>query len=150
MEQLQSVLDSFKAAKDAMKKVREEASAIAKQAFKEGSKALFEQHPKLLAFGWRQYTPYFNDSDPCVFGVNEPAVLMEDDEECDIEDNYWLYIRNRFYGEKKESEAGKAQKAVHQFINIFPEEILKSTFGDHMKIVVHRDGRLEEEEYDHE
>lgn len=24
----------------------------------------------IAAFGWRQYTPYFNDGDPCVFGVS--------------------------------------------------------------------------------
>lgn len=24
------------------------------------------------SFGWTQYTPYFNDGEPCIFGVNEP------------------------------------------------------------------------------
>lgn len=27
--------------------------------------------PGVARFGWRQYTPYFNDGDPCVFGVRE-------------------------------------------------------------------------------
>lgn len=28
--------------------------------------------PGMVDFGWRQYTPYFNDGDPCVFSVGEP------------------------------------------------------------------------------
>lgn len=32
----------------------------------------FNEHPDIHALSWRQYTPYFNDGDPCVFGVREP------------------------------------------------------------------------------
>lgn len=28
--------------------------------------------PLITAFGWRQYTPYFNDGEPCYFMVHEP------------------------------------------------------------------------------
>jgi hypothetical protein len=28
--------------------------------------------PTIDSFGWTQYTPYFNDGDPCVFHVGEP------------------------------------------------------------------------------
>lgn len=27
-------------------------------------------YPTIVEFGWRQYTPYFNDGDPCEFGVD--------------------------------------------------------------------------------
>ena len=32
---------------------------------------LFDRHPILNAIYWTQYTPYFNDGDPCTFGVND-------------------------------------------------------------------------------
>lgn len=35
--------------------------------FKEACSLLFDNLPDLKSFGWRQYTPYFNDGDPCVF-----------------------------------------------------------------------------------
>lgn len=31
------------------------------------------------SFGWTQYTPYFNDGDPCVFSVGEPWFKSVDD-----------------------------------------------------------------------
>lgn len=55
------------------------------------------------SFGWTQYTPYFNDGEPCEFGVGEPWFrtiddvaakstaaedVDEDDEEYDNEDDY--------------------------------------------------------------
>jgi hypothetical protein len=35
--------------------------------------------PTMKAFGWTQYTPYFNDGDPCVFSVGEPWFRTVDD-----------------------------------------------------------------------
>jgi hypothetical protein len=34
-------------------------------------------------FGWRQYTPYFNDGEPCVFNVHGALAVMLDDAEID-------------------------------------------------------------------
>lgn len=31
----------------------------------------WEAHPEVVAVRWTQYTPYFNDGDPCVFHVHE-------------------------------------------------------------------------------
>jgi hypothetical protein len=40
--------------------------------------------PTMHSFGWTQYTPYFNDGEPCVFGVNEPWFrTVEDVEKAD-------------------------------------------------------------------
>lgn len=37
--------------------------------------------PSVVAFGWSQYTPYFNDGQPCVFSVNELKVKLDTDDE---------------------------------------------------------------------
>jgi hypothetical protein len=53
------------------------------------------------SFGWTQYTPYFNDGDPCVFGVGEPWFRTvddakkadpDDDEDYDDESDYSFTI----------------------------------------------------------
>jgi hypothetical protein len=49
---------------------RKEMETTAKNAFTEMSAELFEQNPTLQSFSWTQYTPYFNDGDPCVFRCN--------------------------------------------------------------------------------
>lgn len=40
----------------------------------------FERVPQLKSLHWRQYTPYFNDGEPCVFRVHEVSMLFEGDE----------------------------------------------------------------------
>lgn len=54
------------------------------------------------SFGWTQYTPYFNDGEPCVFSVGDPWFRTvddvkakapdadEDDEDYDGEDRYGI------------------------------------------------------------
>lgn len=44
--------------------------------FIENLKSIFEQIPDLLAIQWSQYTPTFNDGDPCVMRVESPRFLM--------------------------------------------------------------------------
>lgn len=50
------------------KKIQEDG----KELFKAEIQKLFETIPQLEDIRWIQYTPYFQDGDPCVFGVNDP------------------------------------------------------------------------------
>lgn len=51
--------------------------------------------PTIVAFGWSQYTPYFNDGDPCVFSVHGVWIQTTEDRQEDSEDyaeedvDYW-------------------------------------------------------------
>lgn len=40
-------------------------------ALTETFRGIFEKHPELAGFTWNQYTPYFNDGDPCEFSYND-------------------------------------------------------------------------------
>ncbi|HEX8024733.1 MAG TPA: hypothetical protein VF484_00875, partial [Candidatus Limnocylindrales bacterium] len=42
--------------------------------------------PTVVEFGWRQYTPYFNDGDPCIFGAHGAWVRLTTDSEAPGED----------------------------------------------------------------
>jgi hypothetical protein len=103
---------------------------------------LFTAYPNVKAIGWTQYTPYFNDGEPCVFSVNDLYVC---DETCNI-DSYDIYSWNEVWrgGDDKypliAEVAGILQNA---------EDILLMMFGDHVKVVATPNG-IDVEEYDHE
>lgn len=58
-----------------------------------GAKAIFATHPVVGSFGWVQYTPSFNDGDPCKFTRGDTYIFSVDalanggvDDEDDEED----------------------------------------------------------------
>jgi hypothetical protein len=63
------------------KKIAEAKKAMettAKSAFAEMAEEFFEENPDIIAFGWTQYTPYWNDGDVCEFSAHTdyPSVTM--------------------------------------------------------------------------
>lgn len=51
--------------------LRLELDTLNREIFADGCKDIFESIPEVSSFSWTQYSPYFNDGDECVFGVNE-------------------------------------------------------------------------------
>ena len=104
-----------------------------------GIKDLFEKYPEAESFSWQQYTPYFNDGDECTFSVrSDIEEFTWGDEEYDY-DNY--------------VEKGTPQYdftvAASKLVSSIDDEYMRSMFGDHVKVVVSRDG-ISTEEYSHE
>src|SRR5689334_1109830 len=48
-------------------KIKNEGQAALKAEFA----GFFEKNPKVEAIRWTQYTPHFNDGDPCTFSLHE-------------------------------------------------------------------------------
>lgn len=42
------------------------------------------ESPVVMALGWDQYTPYYNDGEPCTFRVGEPSLALA----CEDPDEY--------------------------------------------------------------
>lgn len=42
----------------------------------ESFRDFFAKYPMVEKVSWAQYTPHFNDGEPCVFGVNEPQARV--------------------------------------------------------------------------
>ncbi|WP_030962631.1 hypothetical protein [Streptomyces sp. NRRL S-378] len=121
--------------------------------------------PTIVEFGWRQYTPYFNDGDPCEFSAYGLWVRTEADTE--VEDLYELEADNsshpslghrRYQWETKEylpyegpDEARydrvQALRGVVESGEF--ENVLMDAFGDHAQVTVRRDG-IEVEHYSHD
>lgn len=133
----------------------------------------FNKHPKLEAFRWRQYTPYFSDGDPCVFSVHDIAIKHED-LKGEGSDGFlwgipavdiftvgsWGYDREwtaearaealkNFGSQEAYLDLANDMQTISDAFHKLPKEIMEDMFGDHMEITVTREG-IEVEEYSHD
>lgn len=121
------------------KAIEEQKKASADSARKELRRLLdeaFAAYPKLQAVRWTQYTPYFNDGDPCTFNVHDSYVKFDDTPEDggDYGDGFEYY-----YGDEN-PEKYAAAKAVRLALGTISEDDMLAVFGDHAKITATRDG----------
>lgn len=128
--------------------------------------------PTIVEFGWRQWTPYFNDGEPCEFGVSEIWVRTVDDAED--ADRYDLEfgsshptlgrVRGEWVDDPKthrqtyeitgyegpdRARYDRAQALNKAIAGGAFEHVLLDAFGDHARVTVRRTG-IEIEFYDHD
>lgn len=133
-----------------------------KEAFSECFKEFFEQNPEVKSIGWAQYTPWFNDGDECVFRTTaEYADFSNIDRIDEIRygeyvgegdfDQFWIISGD--YGDYNEelvsTQTRKNVKEFSKLLGMIPDDIYKSSFGDHVRVFATRDG-FEVEEYEHD
>lgn len=113
----------------------------------------FEKSKRIDSFGWRQYTPYFNDGDECIFRVNTDYIYINEEDAEEIE---WLGsdfdYKTKKYTPTSETDVTEFEvyRSIKEKLSAIPEDFFKDIFGDHVEITIHRDGRVETEEYDHD
>lgn len=155
-----TALERYEAAKSAYEAlVKELGSEIMADVFA----PFWEANPEVAAIRWSQYTPYFNDGDPCVFGVNEidairfvaGATLPSDAEVYygeDDDDDYdgvtagtaWYEaygIGRTWDNDKREytyEPIGRSLEDLDRKLQNMAD-ILQETFGDHVRITATRD-----------
>ena len=132
-----------------------------KHVFGKVMKKFFESFPEVERIVWTQYTPYFNDGDPCEFTIGEMFFVPhnikdEDGEEIEPEcmNNYdWDEYSFSTYNEsgdplKPSEELGDAMSDVESMLYDV-EDFLRSSLGEHIEITVTKDG-IETTEYEHD
>ena len=147
--------EKFAECKRKMNELKQQSQKIVKDTFMEGAKQLFDENPDLQSFGWKQYTPWFNDGDTCEFGVHidEPDINEKSGYKLDTGEDYipgpngsyGKYVKNR-----EPSIEYKLQPKVREFLSEFDEDDFKFMFDDHVKVQVNRDGSIEVNEYSHD
>jgi len=121
--------------------------------------------PLVTEFGWRQFTPYFNDGDPCVFGAGSVWVRTCDDgEDADrdaLDVEYHATLSPRRWNAKavryEDIERAPEKAALYVHCEALADavesgafdEVLLEAFGDHADITVKRDG-ITVEFYEHD
>lgn len=132
---------------DAQKQVentKKDAIQKAKKWFDEGSKVFFENNPGLKSFSWPQYTPYFNDGDPCVFrastntySIRINGICEDDESEDDTDDAIDATTKKNL------------TKEISTFLKQFNKENLEEMFGEGL-IEVHPNSKVIVQEYNHD
>ena len=143
----------------------------AKTEFATLAKLLFETHPRLSQFSWRQYTPYWNDGDACSFSANteypriklvredavqeslfESSAIVDGDaagyEEDDDDENMEVWVSKE--DRKNPTADQKIYIDVIDFLAQFTEDMYLEIFGDHVTVTISRSGGISVQEYDHE
>jgi hypothetical protein len=135
-----------------MKSLKQEMTDLGKSYFESESVKVFEEFPNLQSFSWTQYTPYFNDGDECTFGVNDwfnVTYVGDEDPDYDEEDNEIYYSNWQKKPVEEFTDEEKLAYTLHNLVTFAEDETMKEMFGDHVRVIVSRDG-VEIEEYDHE
>lgn len=154
---LEALLAEQKVMVEEMEKVKKEFQDKGKAILKKSFSAFFEAVPSIKAIPWTQYTPYFNDGEPCEFGVRDMWVLSElsysdwQEEGGSYAEEY--DVVNTYCDDKYKNELTKEQKKLaNDFIkNIskLSDDIYEDMFGDHVYVIATKDG-FEIEEYSHD
>lgn len=128
---------------------KREIAAKAKTAVGALFKAFFTAHPEIGALKWTQYTPYFNDGEPCEFSVHSDFDVLlgkyvasegDSDEGDDEEANE--FIDNWSVKDKK------VAAAINSLGRAVDEDIFLEAFGDHAQVIATPEG-FHVTEYDH-
>ncbi|MEV4131597.1 hypothetical protein AB0J72_05470 [Dactylosporangium sp. NPDC049742] len=114
----------------------------------------------IVEFGWTQYTPYYNDGDPCVFSVRTPWFRTPDDPVLEPQLTYQLRldggehpslgrrecrsVRGRWkygaYTGPDEARFDRARALTDALESEAFDQVLLDAFGEHAHITVRRDG----------
>lgn len=127
--------------------------------------------PTIVEFGWRQYTPYFNDGEPCTFSAHGTWVRTTADEDADedVLEMWGHHTLGKVTTEWGDVDPETRQRVVLSTTYEGPdrarfdrckaleaavegghfEHVLLDAFGDHANITVRRTG-IEVEFYDHD
>lgn len=164
-EKSKTLLAKIAKSKAEMAKMKEEMSLKIQENFHGMVKELFTAYPELKSFGWRQYTPYFNDGEACTFSSNHDSptingVNRDWDEEVeegmiDIVTNSkeqmknrstnWEYVPNPNYNPYYK----EIVDTLMEFLSQFDDDDMYNLFDDHVKVIITAEG-CATEEYSHD
>ena|ERR1700761_976928 len=137
--------ESLKDLKSKMDAAKAELAEKGKDAVKVAFKEFFDAHPEVLALRWKQYTPYFNDGEPCEFSVGSWSIKTHTTEGSEDE-----YGEEGFAGEYDRAIVSEAmRKEVQELFNLAGDETMEIAFGDHADVTATRNG-FDVEEYEHD
>ena len=130
MSELSTFIEQFNTIKQQMKKdAKRLISAHISEAVKEATR-------DIVAVRWRQYTPGFNDGEPCLFRLSEVCVRIKGmlEDEGDDEDGFVS-----LYGiDKGNTDLREQVKKIASSIESIPEEFMQSAFGDGVEVTLSR------------
>lgn len=163
IEQKRTEMEQLARLADEKQRYQEKAKSILKDCLKD----FMVVHPQVKAFGWVQYTPYFNDGEPCEFSLHEIGFTLKDLTEEELNETRYFDDGDHWigaYGEyrpkwkpdihKKQEADGLTEELFKELVALNKqlrtlEEEMRIVFGDHVKVVVTQKG-IEVSEFEHD
>ncbi len=131
MNELENLIATITATKNALKN---DAQRLLLEYFKDKLPA------SVNAVRWTQYSPHFNDGDPCTFGVYDPYFDVEG---VDDDSEGWYGDGDGFYSIAWNNNDYNDIKEFEKLFSSIPNEVYEYAFGDGYQITIRRaDGSL--------
>jgi len=136
---------------------------LSKQVLSE-MKSLMTRNPLLIGVRWVQFTPHFNDGEPCVFDMYGPEIKFDDSIIPHKEDDHnegfvdKHYLTKDFFEERVDiinvGQIKSLEKAVKEVDQLYGylysmQDQVNAMFGDGYQVTITKDG-VEVEEYSHD
>lgn len=100
-----SVAQRIAKMKKNLKEAKSKASREGQELFKCAVKEIFKEFKELQKFAWPQYTPHWNDGDPCQFGVSMESLAINDEIGGESECIYTLQHMHELLSNREKEEA---------------------------------------------
>jgi hypothetical protein len=148
-------MSAIERAKQLKKEYEAAVKSVGQDGIKEVLAVLFEKFPEVQAVRWKQYTPYFNDGEPCHFNCQAGDCSIsfgalkedEDSDEYDDEDSTFTSSYNSQNYKVPAREAIFA--AFGEALGAIEDDIYLAVFRDHVTVTADRNG-FTVEEYEHD
>lgn len=143
------LIQEFKDLGKEFENTRKEFAVKIQGEFEKTVREISKNIPKSMSFSWTQFTPNFNDGDPCYFSVNasELTIGVEGIYHCEV---YELKGKSDLLESIgitfKQLE--KLHDSLSKLIYSIPKDIIKEIYGDDA-IVTIENGKVEADEHDH-
>lgn len=160
MQQISDIEKLFDDMNKEMAELKKVYQTKAQEIFKLAFKQFFESNPEVNVVGWRQYTPYFNDGEACIFrSLADYAFVSNAKDYTDIQygnyegDDESVWIDDPDYGEYNEEAIPNAVAAnsiaLRKMLGKIDNDVFLEMFGDHVRVFATREG-FDVQEYDHD
>ncbi len=152
--------------KEKIKETNKLVSEHAKETLDKAFADIFNKYPELVGFSWEQYTPSFNDGDPCVFYLCDPEYILYTKEFADkvtaensagarvyefggdVEDSQILIdsgleegqVRDISFRNDYNGELDAANKDIKKLFSGCVEDIFEEAYGDGYTITATKKG----------
>lgn len=127
-----SLQEQFTDFKNQISSLREQITQVGELFLVENLQRILNKFPNLEKISWTAYTPYFNDGETCYYSSRHNYPEIEG-----VDLNYGT------------PEYTQIKKELSEFLSQFDDELMMDLFGDHVRIVITREG-LSVEEYQHD
>lgn len=167
-KKLAEVKHAFEEAQEAQTAARKLAESLTKDDIGSIFRALMAETQGVESITWSQYTPYFNDGDPCVFGIHLEYMTLRKESPLGILFSKFAEESGKDLKYYSDSDVDNPPelitiacytwskylpKQVNDFIDKVEDTLQKSeaillhAIGDHMRVVVSSNGVIVEEAY---